>query len=61
MTASSMVSPLGLLHGPLPENAHVVSAIPVAMLAAQLPGRNREHLHVHYVSMTCLVQETAFP
>lgn len=51
-----MVSPLSLLHGLLPENTHVVSAVPAATLAAQLTGRNREHLCAHDVSskMTCL-------
>jgi len=63
MTASSIVYLLSLLHSLLPENAHVVSAIPTATLAAQLTGKNREHLHVHDISSktTCLVQETAFP
>lgn len=58
-----MVSPFGLLHGLLLENAHVVSAIPATALAAQVTGRNQEHLHVYDVSSktTCLVQETAFP
>lgn len=45
MTASSMVSPLSLLHGLLLENACVVSAIPA--LAAWVKRGNRERLHVH--------------
>lgn len=64
MTASSMVSPFGILHGLLRENAHVVPAIPAATLAVQQPtGRNQEHLCVHdaFSKITCLVQETAFP
>lgn len=61
--ASRMLSLLSLLHGLLLENARVVSAIPAATLAAQLPGRNRKLLHVHDISSktTCLMQETAFP